>query len=100
DAFGDVRIDFVLVEHAGLFVLLEHRSVGVDAQRLDGRVLLFQIPGDAADRATGTDADDEVRDPAGGLLPDLRPGRLVVRLRVGQVVVLVRFPRVRRLAFE
>ncbi len=43
---------------------------------------------------------DQVRDPAVGLLPDLRPGLLVVRLRVGQVVVLVRLPRVRHVALE
>ncbi len=38
DAFGDVRIDLVLVEDAGLLVFLEDRSVGVDAPRLDRRL--------------------------------------------------------------
>ena len=63
-------------------------------------LLLLQILRDAADRAAGADADHEVVDPAVGLLPDLRAGLLVVRLRVRQVVVLVGLPRVRRLALE
>ncbi len=46
-----------------------------------------------ADRAARTDPRDEVRDAALGLLPDLRPGRLVVRERVVDVGVLIRFPR-------
>ena len=41
DALGDVRIDLVLVEDAGLFVLLEDRTVGVDAPRLDRRLALL-----------------------------------------------------------
>ena len=56
---------------------------------------LLQVPADAADRAAGADADHEVRHAAVGLLPDLRPGLLVVRGGVRQVVVLVRLPRVR-----
>ena len=50
--------------------------------------------------AAGADADDEVGDPAVGLLPDLRPGLLVVRGGVRQVVVLVRLPCVRHLLLE
>ncbi len=73
-------IDLVLVEDAGLLVLLEHRPVGVDAPHLDRRVALLQDSGPTPrDRAAGADADHEVRDPAVGLLPDLRPGLLVVR---------------------
>ena len=92
DALGDVRVDLVLVEDAGLLVFLEHRPVGVDAPHLDRGIPFLQIAADAADRAAGADADDEVRDRAVGLLPDLRPGLLVVRRRVRQVVVLVRLP--------
>ena len=44
--------------------------------------------------AAGADADDQMRDRAVGLLPDLRAGLLVVRLRVRQVVVLIRLPGV------
>ena len=60
----------------------------------------FRYFADAADRAAGADADHEVIDRAAGLLPDLGPGLLVVRLRVRRVVVLVGLPRVRRLALE
>src|SRR5215208_8536829 len=41
----------------------------------------------------GADSDDEVGEAARGLAPQLRPGRLVVRLRVGRVAVLVRLER-------
>ena len=47
DAFGDVGIDLVLVEDAGLLVLLEHRPVGVDAPHLDLRVALLEVAADA-----------------------------------------------------
>ena len=69
-------------------------------QTLISRIPLLQVPADAADRAAGADADDEVGDAAVGLLPDLGSGLLVVRLRVRQVVVLVRLPGVRHFALE
>jgi len=55
---------------------------------------------DAADRATGADAGDEVRDAPAGLLPDLGPGGLLVRGRVRQVGVLIGAEGARRLAHE
>ena len=93
-------IDLVLVEDAGLLVLLEHRAVGVDAPDLDAGFLLLQVLADAADRAAGADADHQMIDPAVGLVPDLGPGLLVVGLGVRRVVVLVGLPAVRRLALE
>src|SRR5207247_701043 len=66
----------------------------------DLRVLFLEIPPDAGHRSAGTDADDEMRDPAVGLFPDLRPRLLVVRRGIRQVVVLIRFPRVRNLRRE
>ncbi len=80
NALGHVRIDLVLVENAGLFVLLEHRAVGVDAEYLDLRVLLLQVPTSAADGAASADARDQVSDAALGLIPDLGSGLLVVGL--------------------
>ena len=65
------------------------RAHGVGADDLDGRVLLLQVASRSGDRAAGADADDEVRELAVGLAPQLRPGRLVVGLRVGRVRVLV-----------
>src|SRR3712207_8827048 len=53
---------------------------------------LLEVAAGAADRAAGADAGDEAGDPAVGLLPDLRPGGLVVRPRVGRVGVLVGLP--------
>ena len=76
-----------------------HRALRVGADHADppaGRLL--QVAADAADRAAGADAGDEVGDPALGLLPDLRAGRLVVRQRVVRVRVLVRLPAARYLA--
>ena len=70
-------------------VLLEHGTVRVDAPNLDVRVLLLEVLGGAADRATGAYADDEVRDFAFCLLPNLGARRTIMRLAVGEVVVLV-----------
>src|SRR5699024_2841577 len=67
---------------------------------LDLRIAFLQVAADAADRATGADAGDQVREPAAGLLPDLRPGLLVVRGGVRQVVVLVRLPGIRQFLLE
>src|SRR6185436_17883742 len=73
---------------------------GVDAPDLDRRLALLQVAPDTRDRAAGPDPGDQVRDRPAGLLPDLRRRLLVVGLRVGEVVVLVRLPRVRHLALE
>src|SRR5207253_667816 len=94
------RIDLVLVEDAGLFVFLEHRAVGINAPHLDARVLLLEIPPNAADGAAGADAADKVRNRTVGLVPDLRAGLLVVRGGVRQVVVLIGLPGVRHLSLE
>ena len=100
DAFGDVRVDFVFVEDAGLLVLLEHGAVRIDAPYLDRRILLLQELADAGDRASRADADHELRDRAVGLIPNLGTRLLVVSRRVRQVVVLVRLPRVGHFFFE
>ena len=69
-----------------------HRPLRVGADDLDRGVLLLQIPSDPDDRPAGADAGHEVGDPAAGLLPDLRTGRLVLGPRVVGVVVLVGLP--------
>ena len=54
------------------------------------RAMLLEVAPDAGDRAARADGDhDRVDLPAVGLLPDLRAGRLVVRLGIGHVRVLV-----------
>ena len=68
------------------------RARGVGADHLHGRVLLLEVPPDAADGAAGAHAGDEVGDPALGLLPDLGTGLLVVGPRVVRVGVLVGLP--------
>ena len=100
DAFGDVRVDLVLVEDPRLLVLLEHRPVSVDAPYLHRRLLLLEESAHAADGPAGADADHEVIDPAVGLIPDFGAGLLVMGHRVRRVVVLVRLPAVRCLALE
>ncbi len=57
------------------------------------RVLLLEVAPDAADRAAGAHAGNEVGDPAVRLLPDLGTGGLVVGARVVRVGVLVGLPR-------
>ena len=71
-----------------LFVRVD-RALRIGADDLDVRVLLLEVARHPGDRAAGADADDQVRELAVGLAPQLRPGRLVVRLRVGRVRVLV-----------
>ena len=101
DALGDVRVDLVLVEDAGLLVLLEHRAVGVDAPHLDlaGYCSLRYRPTPLIVPPVPTPTTRCVTRPV-GLLPDLRTGLLVVRRRVREVVVLVGLPRVRHFLLE
>ncbi len=61
--------------------------VGADDQQIG--LLLTQVARRARDRAPGSHREDDRVHLAAGLLPDLRPGRLVVRLRVGLVRVLI-----------
>src|SRR5439155_8814437 len=71
----------------------QHAALGVGADHLDVRLALLEVAGDAGDGAAGADAGDEGRDLAVGLVPDLRAGRAVVDLRVGEVGELVGPPR-------
>ena len=77
-----------------------HRAFGVGADDLHARVLRLEVAADAGDRAARAESRDEVGDPAGGLAPDLGPGRVDVRLRVRGVRVLVRTERAGDLADE
>ena len=61
--------------------------VGADDQQVGA--LLLQIARDPGDRAARADADHHRVHLAAGLLPDLRPGRPVVGVRVALVRVLV-----------
>src|SRR5699024_8060167 len=53
---------------------------------------LLEVTTDTTDGPPGADPRDEVGDAPLGLLPDLRAGGVVVRLRVVHVLVLVRLP--------
>ena len=66
-----------------------HGPFGVDADDLHLGLVLLEVAADAADRAAGADRDHDRVELAAGLLPDLRPGRAVVRLGVRHVRVLV-----------
>src|SRR5262249_33196774 len=89
DALGNVGIDLVLVEDAGLLELLEHRAVGVDAPHFNARVPLFEIPPDAADGSARSDADHKMRYASFRLLPYLRTGLLIMRFGIGEIVILI-----------
>ena len=66
-----------------------HRAFGIGADDQHLRLSLLEVAPDAADRAARADRDDDRVDLAARLLPDLRPGQAVVRLRVRHVGVLV-----------
>src|SRR5579871_3188287 len=59
------------------------------ADDLDLRVLLLEEARAAHDGPGGAHARDEVGDPAIGVAPDLRPGRLVMHYRIVRVGELV-----------
>src|SRR4029079_13156745 len=86
DAFDLVRMDVAGVQ----------RALGVGTNDLDLRILFLEEGARAARGAARAHADDEVRDPAVGLLPELGAGRAVVRLGVHRVVVLIRQEAARR----
>ena len=60
---------------------------------MDGRILFFQEASRAGDRSSGSDARDEVRDRPAGLLPNLRAGRMIVRVGIEMIVELIRLKR-------
>ncbi len=80
DPLDEVRVD----RAAGV-----DRALGVGADDQQVRLALLQIAGDAGDRAARADGDHDRVELAAGLLPDLGPGRAVVRLRVPGIRVLV-----------
>ena len=67
----------------------EHRALRVGGDDADVGVLLLEVARRAGERAARAGTGDEVRDPAGGLLPDLGSGGLGVGERVVRVGVLV-----------
>ena len=68
----------------------EDRALGIDRDDARARAVLLEVAADARDRAARPDGDDDRVDVAAvGLLPELGPGRVVVRLGVRRVRVLV-----------
>jgi hypothetical protein len=68
------------------------RLVGLDRDHAHAGRALVQVASGADDGAGRAQAAHEVRDASARLLPDLGPGRAVVRERVGGAAVLVRVP--------
>src|SRR5690606_22358634 len=100
DTFGDVRIDLVLIENAGLLVFFENRPIRIDTPHHDVWILLFEVPAGPADGAPRAYTRNQVGDFPFGLFPYFRPGLFVMRLGVGKVVILVGFPRIGNFAFQ
>ena len=75
-------------------------ALGIGADDEQVRLPLAQVTSDARDRAARADGEDERVYLAARLLPELGPGRLVVRLRVGRIRVLVGLERARDLLRE
>src|SRR5215217_4110038 len=80
------RRDVALLEVAQALDALAERRF--DGDHLDRRVLLLEEPAGAHQRAARAEPGDEVGD-LRAVLPDLRPGALVVGAWVGVVAVLV-----------
>ena len=66
--------------------------VGLEGDDLYPRVVLLEPRRRSDEGPARTESGDEMRDLAGGLLPDLRRRGFVVRARVGRVAVLVGLP--------
>ena len=98
--FGDVRIDLVLVEDAGLLVFLEHRAVGVDAPHLMAGFCSFRKRPAPQIVPPVPTPDDQVGDASVGLVPDLRAGLLVVRREFERLSYWLAFHAFGRLALE
>src|SRR5579885_3546084 len=81
DAFGN-RAALACLGLAGLEQIIHRGAARIGAADDDVLLLVAQIAGDAGKRATGANRADEAVDLAAGLLPDLRPGRDVMRLAV------------------
>ncbi len=80
------------LHQVGAHVLLAagvDRALGIGADDDEVRASLAQVAGGAGDGAAGAHADDEMGQPALGLLPDLGSGGLVVGAGIGLVGVLV-----------
>ena len=75
----------------------EDRADRIAGDHPDLRILLLQVPRRSGDRPSGARRRHEVGDAALSLLPDLRPGGGVMRLRVYRIVVLISEDRVRPL---
>ena len=84
DPLDQVRMDWAAGVDRPLRVGADDDQVGL---------LLLQVSGCAGDRAAGADTDHDHVELAADLLPDLRPGRPVVRFGVAGVRVLVRLVR-------
>ena len=82
------RID-LLVQAAGSMVFRQRRPVGVHTDDPDGRILLLKVPARSGNGPAGPGCGNKMRDPAFGLLPDLRTCRFVVTLSIGHIVELI-----------
>ena len=92
DPFGHIGIDLILIELARLLEFLKNRTVSINAQHLDRRILFFQIFTRTGNGTTSSHTCYKVGDPSFGLLPDLRAGCQVVCFAVGKIIILVGFP--------
>ena len=68
---------------------MQSASHGIRQHDLDVTVHLFQITAHSRQGAAGTGGGHKGIHPAIGLMPDFRPGRLVVGQPVGGVVELI-----------
>src|SRR5205823_6969143 len=87
DSLRLVRL--VFSDHALVEEVVENGADRINSDDFDVWILLFEVSTDPGDCAAGPHAHHEMRDPALGVFPDLRPRDSVMDLRVGRIRILV-----------
>src|SRR5690606_34051505 len=82
DALRDIRIDLILIENTRFLIFLKDGTVGVDSPYFNVGIFLAKVFRSTRDCTAGSHTYDEVRNLSFGLLPNLRSGLFVVRLRI------------------
>ena len=88
DSFNNVSSPFY--DFSGLVEIVVQRTLRIDTDDLNFRILLFQIFAHTTDGAAGSHAANEMSDFTFGIFPNFWTCGVVVCFRIGWVVVLIR----------
>ena len=89
NSFSEVWIDFLFIKNPRLLVFLKHRTVGIQSYCDQVWVLFFQILGCTTHGTASANSSSIVRDPSIRIFPDFGSRGFVMRLGIGEVIVLV-----------